>query len=372
MKIPVSLYIHIPWCIHKCPYCDFNSYAVDKQIPENDYVKALILDLKNDLNSIPKGKLHNIFIGGGTPSLLSPNIFAELLDKIRTLLPFKNNIEITLEANPGTISQSKLQILHKIGINRLSIGIQSFHNDKLKAVGRIHDRKDAIKAIAMAKAAGFNNINIDLMYGLPNQTIEDAIDDIKTAISLAPTHISWYQLTIEPNTIFYKKPPDLPDEDLIWEIQRQGQQIITNSGFKQYEISAYSKPGFQCQHNLNYWQFGDYLGIGAGAHSKITNTRISKSKHPQIYMNKFITEEKVISPEDLILEFMLNTLRLNKPIPIKLFTERTSFTIDAITNSLNQAQKQGFLKWNSKAITTTAKGKRFLNQLLLLFVEDKT
>jgi len=238
MKIPVSLYIHIPWCIHKCPYCDFNSYSVCKQIPENDYLKALILDLKNDLTKIPKRKLHSIFLGGGTPSLLSPNIFAELIDQIRRLIPFKHNIEITLEANPGTITKEQLHFLYQMGINRLSIGVQSFQNDKLKAIGRIHNNKNAIKAIAMAKAAGFNNINIDLMYGLPNQILENAIDDIKTAVSLAPTHISWYQLTIEPNTVFYKNPPNLPNEDLVYEIQRQGKQIITNSGFKQYELTA--------------------------------------------------------------------------------------------------------------------------------------
>ncbi len=239
-KIPLSLYIHIPWCIHKCPYCDFNSYTASKNIPEIDYLEALISDLKNDLTKIHKRKLHSIFIGGGTPSLLSPNIIKKLLNKITTLIPIKDDIEITLEANPGTITKKRLQTLRAVGINRLSIGVQSFQNDKLKALGRIHNHKEAFQAVETAQAVGFSNINIDLMYmyGIPRQTVQDAIYDIKFALSLKPTHLSWYQLTIEPDSIFYKRPIKLPNEDLIWDTHQQGQQIIDSFGFKQYEVSA--------------------------------------------------------------------------------------------------------------------------------------
>jgi putative oxygen-independent coproporphyrinogen III oxidase len=375
-KIPLSLYIHIPWCIHKCPYCDFNSYTAPKKIPEIDYLNALILDLKNDLTKISNRKLHSIFIGGGTPSLLSPDIITKLLNKIITSIPIKDNIEITLEANPGTVTKKQLHTLRTAGINRLSIGIQSFQNDKLEALGRIHDRKEAIQAIKMAQAAGFSNINIDLMYGIPKQTVQDAIYDIKSALSLKPTHLSWYQLTIEPHSVFYKHPIKLPDEDLIWNMQQHGQQIIDYFGFKQYEISAYSKPNFQCQHNLNYWQFGDYLGIGAGAHSKITDlnsnfiTRISKYKNPKIYLEKnpnLIATQHNINNKELVLEFMINALRLTGAIPTKLFTERTNLDLNSIINPLNEAQHCGFLKWNKKNIITTPLGKRFLNELLRIF-----
>ena len=375
-KIPLSLYIHIPWCIHKCPYCDFNSYTAPKKIPEIDYLETLILDLKNDLTKIYKRKLHSIFIGGGTPSLLSPDTITKLLNKIITLIPIKDNIEITLEANPGTITKKQLQTLRAVGINRLSIGIQSFQNDKLKALGRIHNQKEASQAVKMAQAAGFSNINIDLMYGLPKQTLQDAIYDIKSALSLKPTHLSWYQLTIEPHSVFYNHPIKLPDENAIWNIQQRGQQTIDSFEFKQYEVSAYSKLNFQCQHNLNYWQFGDYLGIGAGAHSKITDlnsnfiTRISKHKNPKIYLNKkqnFIATKKIIKNNKLVLEFMLNALRLTQAIPTKLFTERTNLNLNSIINPLNKAQQHGFLKWNEKNIIITPLGKRFLDELLRIF-----
>ncbi|KPJ67393.1 MAG: coproporphyrinogen III oxidase [Coxiella sp. DG_40] len=375
-KIPLSLYIHIPWCVHKCPYCDFNSYTAPKKIPGKDYHKALIQDLKNDLSKIHNRKLHSIFIGGGTPSLLSPNIITKLINKITNLIPIKNNIEITLEANPGSVTKKQLQTLRIAGVNRLSIGIQSFQNDKLKTLGRIHDHKEAIRAVKMAQAAGFSNINIDLMYGIPKQTVQDAIYDIKFALSLKPTHLSWYQLTIEPHSAFYKHSIKLPNEELIWKMQQQGQQIIHRFGFKQYEISAFSKPNSQCQHNLNYWHFGDYLGIGAGSHSKITDfnlnsiTRISKHKNPKIYLNKkpnFVATKKTIKNDKLVLEFMLNALRLTKAIPINLFTERTNLDLNSIINPLNEAQQNGFLKWNKKNIIVTSLGKRFLNELLRIF-----
>ena len=389
-KIPLSLYIHIPWCIKKCPYCDFNSYAIPSKIPETEYAAALIVDFKNSLKKINNRKLHSIFIGGGTPTLLSPKIITKLLDKISSLIEFEKNIEITIEANPGTINKAKLQVLYAAGINRLSIGIQSLQNEKLKLLGRIHNQSEAINAVKIAQAAGFSNINIDLIYGLPTQTPKDAIYDIQTALLLNPTHLSWYQLTIEPNTIFYNKPPKLPNENTLCNIEQQGQQIIKQKGFKQYEISAYSRgevfspTKFQCQHNLNYWQFGDYLGIGAGSHSKITHNnkiiRINTCKNPKIYIDSCIRGNdtrrgEVFSPvgevtsplqqNDLILEFMLNALRLNKPIITKLFTQRTGFSLDIIRDSLNQAQEQGFI---NKNLGTTKQGKRFLNELLTIFV----
>lgn len=375
-KIPLSLYIHIPWCVHKCPYCDFNSYTAPKKIPEIDYYKALILDFKNDLSKIHNRKLHSIFIGGGTPSLLSPNIITKLINKITNLIPTKDSIEITLEANPGTITKKWLHIVRTAGVNRLSIGVQSFQNDKLKALERIHDHKEAIRAVKMAQAAGFSNINIDLMYGIPKQTVEDAIYDIKSALSLKPTHLSWYQLTIEPHSVFYKHSIKLPNEDLIWKIRRKGQQIIHCFGFEQYEISAFSKPNFQCQHNLNYWQFGDYLGIGAGAHSKITDlnfnfiTRTCKYKNPKIYLEKqpnFIARQYKINHDKLVLEFMINALRLTEAMPLKLFVERTNLNINSIKNPLNEAQQRGFIKCNKKNIIVTSLGKRFLNELLRIF-----
>jgi oxygen-independent coproporphyrinogen-3 oxidase len=388
-KIPLSLYIHIPWCIKKCPYCDFNSYAAPTKIPETEYAEALILDFKNNLKKINNRKLHSIFIGGGTPTLLSSQIITKLLTKIASLITFKKNIEITIEANPGTINKTKLRELYRAGINRLSIGVQSLQNEKLKLLGRIHNQSEAINAIKTAQAAGFSNINIDLIYGLPQQTIQDAMYDLQTALSLNPTHLSWYQLTIEPNTIFYKKHPKLPDENMIYNIEQQGQEFIKQKGFNQYEISAYSRgevfspTKFQCQHNLNYWQFGDYISIGAGSHSKITHNnkiiRINKHKNPKIYMDSRLRGNdcrgEIFSPtgertsplpqKDLILEFMINALRLNQPITNKFFTARTGLSLDIIKDSLNEAQEQGLL---NKNIAPTKQGRKFLNELLTIFV----
>lgn len=375
-KIPLSLYVHIPWCLKKCPYCDFNSYPTPYLLPEKEYLTALLMDLKISLATISNRELHSIYIGGGTPTLLSPQAIAGFLNNITSLINCKKNIEITIEANPGTINKKNLHDLHTAGINRLSIGIQSLQNEKLKLLGRIHNKNKAINAVKTAQAAGFSNINIDLIYGLPNQTVKDAIYDIQTALSLNPTHLSWYQLTIEPNTGFYKNPPELPDENALHDIEKHGQQIIKQNGFNQYEISAYctgevSSPSkFQCQHNLNYWQFGDYIGIGAGAHSKITHNnviRTSKYRSPEIYMEKFIEAKKILTQKDLILEFMMNTLRLNKPIPVKLFASRTGLGIDAIKNNLSRAQKQGFIKWDDNKITVTTLGRKFLNKLLMTF-----
>jgi putative oxygen-independent coproporphyrinogen III oxidase len=373
--VPLTLYIHIPWCIQKCPYCDFNSHKLIGNLPEQDYIATLIKDLEQDLPLVWGRRLSAIFIGGGTPSLFSPNVLEQLLQQIHARLPF-SNIEITLEANPGTVEQQRFEQFYQIGINRLSLGIQSFQDDKLKQLGRIHNGAEAQKAIQAAKLAGFTNFNLDLMHGLPNQNLADALFDLTTAISFSPTHLSWYQLTLEPHTQFYNQPPVLPNEDDIWNIQEQGQQYLADQNYLQYEVSAYSKPGFQCDHNRNYWEFGDYLGIGAGAHSKITDftqqtiTRFWKVKHPKQYLTtqSFIAEKKVVSEQELPFEFMLNALRLNEKIPIKLFERRTGLKLMAIHQSLQQAKQNNLLDWDDTTIYTTELGKRYLNDLISIFI----
>lgn len=376
-QIPLSLYIHFPWCMKKCPYCDFHSYPVVKKLSETEYINALTRDLKSDLAKINNRKLQSIFIGGGTPSLFNPKQISHFLNGVNSLAIIPPKTEITLEANPETIDLQKLRDLRVAGVNRLSVGIQSFQEEKLAALGRIHTADTATKAIKNAQTAGFENINIDLMYGLPQQTIKDAIYDIRTALALNPSHLSWYQLTIEPNTIFYKKiPNNLPDEKILCDIQEYGQEIIAQHGFGQYEISAYCKPNCQSQHNMNYWLFGDYLGIGAGAHGKITDsqnqiTRAVKIKNPRNYINKikhFSEQETKIDKLQIIAEFMMNALRLNQPIPLKLFVERTGLDLSNIINLLAQAQDYGFLKWDNSSIKTTIKGRNFLNELLEIFI----
>ncbi len=363
-NIPTSLYIHIPWCVKKCPYCDFNSYA-SKTIPEEDYLQALLQDLQQ--SNFDK-QFHSIFIGGGTPTLLSADFYQQLFEVIQPTV----NTEITIEANPDTVNLTQLKNLLAININRISIGIQSFQDEKLQALGRIHDTATATTAVKMAQDTGYENINLDLMFGLPDQTLGDALYDLETAINLQPTHLSWYQLTIEPKTAFYKKPPILPTENSILKIWHQGQKLLKNNGYKQYEISAYCKDNKFCQHNLNYWQFGDYLGIGAGANGKTTDknkiTRIAKTANPTRYMEqKFISSETELAQQEIILEFMLNALRLYQPISTELFTQRTGMPLEKITGQLSEAESQGLLKWNEKYIKTTAKGKRMLNDLLEIF-----
>lgn len=373
--IPLSLYIHLPWCIKKCPYCDFNSHALKNNLPEDEYVDVLIADLKLDLKKLEPRPIQTIFFGGGTPSLFSAKALDRLLNAIAKECQLAADIEITLEANPGTVEQEKFNGFRTAGINRLSIGIQSFNPEKLKILGRIHDDNEAIKAAATAHQAGFDNFNLDLMFGLPSQTITQALDDLKMALSLKPTHLSWYQLTLEPNTLFYQKPPLLPGNDLIWEMQQQGQALLAENGFNQYEISAYSQHERECRHNLNYWQFGDYLGMGAGAHGKITTdektTRTLKNKHPKDYLDvskPFLIEEKIITEKDLPFEFMMNALRLNQKIPFSLFTERTGLSIDSIQPQLKQAKEKGLLHIEQQHLQTTDFGRRFLNDLLQIFL----
>ena len=373
---PLSLYVHIPWCVRKCPYCDFNSHESDAKIPENDYLQALFRDLTNDLPWVQNRKIHSIFFGGGTPSLFSANAIEKIIQQAETLIGFEDDIEITLEANPGTAEQQKFADFNAAGVNRLSIGVQSFNNDHLSALGRIHDGDNALKAIEMAQICGFERFNIDLMHGLPNQTRAQAISDLETAISTGATHISWYQLTIEPNTAFYSKPPILPIEDQLADIQDLGQQTLAKAGFKQYEISAFARNDQQCKHNINYWQFGDYLGIGAGAHGKITlpdqNSiiRSAKTRLPKHYLNQdtsALTSDTPIAQNQLALEFMMNGLRLTAGVKKDLLNSRTGLSTDQIEDKIEQLNQEGFLKHHPSNYCTTDLGARFLDTLLQRF-----
>lgn len=379
--LPLSLYIHLPWCIRKCPYCDFNSHALKKDLPEELYTNALLEDFRRKLLLIEKRPLISIFFGGGTPSLFSGASFARLLNEIAKHIHFDAQIEITLEANPGTIDQTRFHEFYQAGINRLSIGIQSFDEKKLKVLGRIHDKAQAIRAIELAKKAGFHNFNLDLMYGLPNQTQIEAQSDIEIALSFEPTHLSWYQLTLEPNTLFFKYPPPLPTDEAIWEMQTANQHILYQAGLKQYEISAYARSR-ECLHNRNYWEFGDYLGIGAGAHSKITNhathevIRFSELKHPKDYLEKYLNKAttkqnkdiKILSQEDLVIEFMLNALRLTGGFRTALFAERTGLEFSHITPKVQQALQRNLLHHDANRIQPTELGFKFLNDLTAIFL----
>ncbi|MDO8597332.1 MAG: radical SAM family heme chaperone HemW [Sulfuricaulis sp.] len=374
---PLSLYVHIPWCVRKCPYCDFNSHEARAKIPEQEYIDALLRDLEQDLPRVWGRIVHTIFIGGGTPSLFSPEAIDRLLSGIRARLPLDQNAEITLEANPGTVELERFRGFRAAGINRLSIGIQSFEDEKLKALGRIHGRAEALRAAEAAHAAGFDNFNLDLMFGLPGQTVEQALADMRTAMALRPTHLSAYQLTIEPNTLFHARPPTLPDDDITWDMQNQLQTELAAADYRQYEVSAYARPGYECRHNLNYWKFGDYLGIGAGAHAKITNasgiTRLWKVKHPNEYLSaagspESIGGEQKLSRHDAVAEFMLNALRLVDGFPSPLFQERAGLPISACEPKLTLAENQGLIEWDTQSIRPTPQGRRFLNNLLELFV----
>lgn len=375
VPIPLSLYIHLPWCVKKCPYCDFNSHELNQSVPEDIYVAALLQDLEKHLPTIWGRRLISIFFGGGTPSLFSPQAIEKILIGTNTLLNFGPNIEITLEANPGTVDESRFSGFRQAGVNRLSLGIQSLQNEKLQKLGRIHDRDHALRAIAAAQSAGFENINLDIMHGLPNQSIEDALNDLNDALAWKTPHLSWYQLTIEPNTFFHHRPPLLPKEEFLWEIQEQGKKLITENHLQQYEVSAYCLPGKECLHNLNYWEFGDYLGIGAGAHSKMTDsdkqviTRHWNMKNPKDYLNKnFVASETIVSEKDIIFEFMLNALRLSNGFSPTLFTERTGLSFEVIESTLKIAKQKGLLFADNMLIKPTELGQRFLNNLISLFL----
>ena len=375
---PLSLYVHFPWCVRKCPYCDFNSHEAKGGFPEDEYVAALRADLENALPLIWGRKVYTIFIGGGTPSLMSAAGLDRLMSDIRTLLPLDSAAEITMEANPGTFEAEKFKSYRASGINRLSIGIQSFSAHHLQALGRIHDENEARKAVEIAHA-NFDNFNLDLMYALPSQSVEEARRDVSTAIGFAPPHLSLYHLTLEPNTLFAKYPPVVPDDDTSAEMQDMIEAMTQEAGYGHYEVSAYARPGRQARHNLNYWQFGDYLGIGAGAHSKLSFPyrviRQMRYKHPKTYMEQVaqgghVQEEFEIGRSDLGFEFMLNALRLQDGFDPNLFAERTGLTINAIEPALNEAEAKGLLHRDYKLIRPTELGKRFLNDLQQIFLND--
>ncbi len=377
--IPLSLYIHLPWCVKKCPYCDFNSHALRGALPEKEYVAALLADFNAQLPTFSDRKLISIFLGGGTPSLFSPKAIATLLNEIDHQIGLSKDIEITLEANPGTIDEKHFAGFYQAGINRLSIGIQSLQNQKLQRLGRIHDRDNALQAIQIAKKAGFKNFNLDLMHGLPDQTVDDALADLRDALATEPTHLSWYQLTLEPNTLFYAAPPTLPNEDILHAIQEAGHAELVHQGFKNYEISAWAQPDKHSRHNRNYWEFGDYCAIGAGAHGKLTDiknkniTRYMQHKHPQAYLmginNGFTATTSLIPDAELPFEFMLNALRLTDGVPLIYFTERTGLALQTIQNTLQIAYEKKLLKKDKTVLCPTPLGHRFLNQLTTLFIK---
>ena len=369
---PLALYIHYPWCVKKCPYCDFNSHEGSIH---NGYIKALLKDLDDDLKFIQNRKIHSIFIGGGTPSLMSIEDAYELFDGLNERLLISKNIEITLEANPGTFEVEKFAEFRKAGINRLSVGVQSFKDNQLKFLGRIHSGGDALRAISEAKKVGFDNLNIDLMYGLKDQTIDMCIEDVMQAIALKPSHISFYQLTLEPNTLFAKYPPKLPIDEKIWNMGEQAAILLNHNGFRQYEVSAYSER--PSEHNINYWKFGDYIGIGAGAHGKITDVesqrifRTLKPKSPKDYLSKMqagvdISTKKEV--DNVTFEFMLNSLRLKGGFSSSLFESRTGLLIKSLSSELKRAENLGLLESKNNWIKPTSKGFNFLNELQEIFL----
>lgn len=377
MLVPISLYIHFPWCIKKCPYCDFNSYNLQNEIPEDAYIECLIRDFEQDAHFLQSRSIYSIFMGGGTPSLFSPDAIKTLLNKLHDIAPFEKNVEITLETNPGTIEHHNIEDYCISGINRFSVGAQSFNNDALQKLGRIHQASDTIKLVEKLNKLQLKSYNIDLMHNLPEQTPEQLLFDINTAIELGAPHISWYQLTIEPNTIFAKYPPVLPDhiDDI-----NTGINMLAKAGLHQYEVSAFARSGHKCEHNVNYWQFGDYIGIGAGAHGKITNLetgqihRTWKTRSPKDYLlrtNSFLAGQKILSTADLTAEFMLNQLRLHQGFSLQQFTERTGLATAAINYTLQTARNKGLISITGDTVQTTNLGKHFLNDLIQMFLESE-
>ncbi len=375
---PLSLYVHLPWCLKKCPYCDFNSHEAVGTMPEQRYIAALIADLEASLPLIWGRTVHSIFIGGGTPSLFSPQAIDRLLGDIRARLKLTPDCEITLEANPGTFEKDRFKAFKSAGVSRLSIGVQSFDDVHLKALGRVHDRAQAIAAVEEA-AQAFDTFNLDIMYALPGQTLEDQARDMRQALALAPPHISIYHLTIEPNTYFAKFPPQVPEEDLAYAMLDQITEITEKAGLQRYEVSAYAKPGHRCFHNVNYWQFGDYLGIGAGAHSKLSFAhrvvRQVRFREPALYMEKAlagnaVTQENEVSRADLPFEFMLNALRLRDGFKLHDFTDKTGLPFTAIQKGLDEAERKGLIERDFVHARPTERGFDFLNDLQALFLAD--
>jgi putative oxygen-independent coproporphyrinogen III oxidase len=376
---PLSLYVHFPWCVHKCPYCDFNSHEVKDGLPEVAYVDALLRDLEQDLPRVWGRSVVSVFLGGGTPSLFSPEALERLLSGLRARLPLVADAEITLEANPGTAEQARFSEYRAAGINRLSLGVQSFDDACLQRLGRIHGRAEAIAAVEMAHSAGFDNLNLDLMFALPGQDEAQAAADVATAIALGPAHISYYQLTLEPNTLFYARPPVLPDDDVAWHMQHAGQERLAAAGYAQYEVSAYARSGRQCRHNLNYWRFGDYLGLGAGAHAKLSDgaqqaiVRLAKQRNPRAYLDTAgspacVQGEHSVESQNVGLEFMMNALRLVEGFEPALFAAHTGQPLTLVAGALHAAVARGLLEWSPTRIRPSAQGRRFLDDLLGLFV----
>ncbi len=378
--VPLSLYVHIPWCIKKCPYCDFNSHEIQNTLPEDQYIDALILDLTSTAQRVKDRKVKSVFIGGGTPSLFTAKSIQRLITAINDQLELADNIEITIEANPGTADEKNFSGFREAGVNRISIGAQSFADSQLQSLGRIHDAQTAINSVQAAQQAGFENINIDLMYALPQQNVTTALKDIEQAISLQPTHISYYQLTIEPNTSFYRQPPRLPDSQVSWEMQQAGMDLLAKHGYQQYEVSAYGKQGYQCVHNINYWQFGDYLGIGAGAHQKLSFDlpnaiyRCEKPKHPQQYMRSVNTKTSnhTLTEEDIIFEFMLNALRLKHGFTIRQFELHTGLSIELIDDPLQANISEDLLVMDQNRIYCSNRGYKFLDDILQSWLPEST
>jgi len=373
---PLSLYIHIPWCVQKCPYCDFNSHALKGEVPHDDYVQHLLSDLDADPPWAQGREVKTIFIGGGTPSLLSGPAMQTLLDGVRSRLNLAADAEITMEANPGTVEADRFVDYQRAGVNRISIGVQSFSEAKLTRLGRIHGPEEAKRAARLATGLGLRSFNLDLMHGLPDQTLDEALDDLRQAIDLNPPHLSWYQLTIEPGTLFGSRPPVLPDDDSLWEIFEQGHQLLTAAGYQQYETSAYAKPGYQCQHNLNYWRFGDYLGIGCGAHGKVTFPdgrilRTAKTRHPRGYMQgTYRDRQHEVETADKPFEFFMNRFRLLEPAPRAEFSRYTGLDESAIRPQIARALALNYITESAEAWQITEHGKLFLNSLLELFLAE--
>lgn len=379
---PLSLYVHIPWCVQKCPYCDFNSHALKQEVPESVYVQHLLDDLNHDLaflhsSNVQNRKLSSIFIGGGTPSLFSPKAIDDLLKGIKARIEFADDIEITMEANPGSVEAERFAGYRQAGINRISIGVQSFNQQQLSILGRVHNVDEAKNAATLAHGINLNSFNLDIMHGLPQQNVEQAMQDLQQAIDLNPPHLSWYQLTIEPNTLFHSKPPTLPADDTLWEIQQQGHQLLKANGYDQYEVSAYCKAELKCRHNLNYWQFGDYLGIGCEAHGKITLPeqqkiiRTSKVKHPKGYMDltkDYLNKKWTVEKDEQAFEYFMNRFRLKAPFSNQEVYQRTQLTKQDIQTPIAQAIEQRLLTDDGKNWQVTSKGTRYLNDLLGLFV----
>jgi oxygen-independent coproporphyrinogen-3 oxidase len=379
-RLPLSLYIHFPWCVQKCPYCDFNSHALKTELPEQRYIDALLADLDQDLEYFEETRpLQSIFLGGGTPSLFSANAIQALLSGVEQRLAFAKDIEITLEANPGTVESGKFAGYRSAGVNRLSIGVQSFQDRHLQRLGRIHSGQEAIRAAEIAHRTGFDNFNLDLMFGLPEAALEDARADIKQAIALQPTHISFYQLTIEPNTYFHKFPPALPHDELIFAMQQECRQLLAENDYRQYEVSAYASPGFSCRHNKNYWQFGDYLGIGAGAHGKISRAlperivRYAKVKSPERYLRTAATSQSCgerfcVPKEDLPLEFIMNRLRLRRSFDLRAYIAATGLDPQTLEPGLTQCLQQDLLRQANGRLYCTEQGWNFLDTVLQNFI----